>query len=184
MNRHYYISNNLDDLEAVENELEASGINSEQIHVLSEHIAEVEQHHLHEINSLMEQDVVHSGEIGALVGIPLAALILGAAYWLGWTESAAGWMPFVFLALVVLGFSIWEGGFFGIQVPNAHFRSFKQVVAEGKHIFFVDVEPNQEPVLDGVIEHHPLLEIAGTGTAAPHWTVAWLHRWHQFKRTI
>ena len=54
MNRHYYISNNLDDLEAVENELEASGINSEQIHVFSQHVADVEQHHLHEINSLME----------------------------------------------------------------------------------------------------------------------------------
>jgi hypothetical protein len=92
MNRHYYISNNLDDLEAVENELEASGINSEQIHVLSQHVADVEQHHLHEINSLMEQDVVHSGEIGAVIGVPLAALVLGGAYWLGWTESAAGWM--------------------------------------------------------------------------------------------
>ena len=113
MNRHYYISNNLDDLEAVENELEASGINSEQIHVLSQHVADVEQHHLHEINSLMEQDVVRSGEIGAVIGVPLAALVLGVAYWLGWTESAAGWMPFIFLAIVVCGFCIWEGGFFG-----------------------------------------------------------------------
>ena len=34
MNRHYYISDNLNDLETVEYELEASGINSEQIHVL------------------------------------------------------------------------------------------------------------------------------------------------------
>ncbi len=94
MNRHYYISDNLDDLEAVENELEANGINTEQIHVLSEQVADVEEHHLHEVNSLMKQDVVHSGEIGAVVGLPLAALVLGGAYWLGWTESAAGWMPF------------------------------------------------------------------------------------------
>jgi cation transport regulator ChaC len=50
MNRHYYISDNLNDLETVENELEASGINSEQIHVLSEKVADVEQHHLHEVN--------------------------------------------------------------------------------------------------------------------------------------
>ncbi|BCX70552.1 MULTISPECIES: hypothetical protein [Pseudomonas] len=184
MNRHYYISDNLDDLEAVENELEANGINTEQIHVLSEKVADVEEHHLHEVNSLMKQDVVHSGEIGAVVGVPLAALILGGAYWLGWHESAAGWVPFIFLAVVVLGFCIWEGGFFGIQVPNAHFRNFKQMVEAGKHVFFVDVEPNQESVLEQVIEHHPKLTIAGTGTAAPHWTVAWLHRWHQFKRTI
>lgn len=184
MNRHYYISDNLDDLESVENELEASGINSEQIHVLSEKVADVEEHHLHEVNSLMKQDVVHSGEIGAAIGVPLAALILGGAYWLGWHESAAGWVPFIFLAVVVLGFCIWEGGFFGFQVPNAHFRNFKQMVDMGKHVFFVDVEPSQEPVLERVIERHPKLTVAGTGTASPHWTVAWLHRWHQFKRTI
>lgn len=184
MNRHYYISDNLDDLETVENELEANGINTEQIHVLSEEVADVEEHHLHEVNSLMKQDTVHSGEIGAVIGIPLAALVLGGAYWLGWTQSVAGWMPFIFLAIVILGFSIWEGGFFGIQVPNTHFRSFKQVVDEGKHIFFVDVEPDQESVLDRVIEHHPRLKIAGMGTAAPHWTVAWQHKWHQFKRVI
>ena len=56
MNRHYYISDNLDDLETIEYELEASGINSEQIHVLSKKVADVEEHHLHEVNSLMEQD--------------------------------------------------------------------------------------------------------------------------------
>lgn len=184
MNRHYYISDNLDDLEALENELEANGINTEQIHVLSEKVADVEEHHLHEVNSLMKQDVVHSGEIGAVVGVPLAALALGGAYWMGWTESAAGWVPFIFLAIIIFGFCIWEGGFFGIQVPNAHFRNFKKIVEEGKHIFFVDVDPDQESVLDRVIEHHPKLKIAGTGTAAPHWTVAWLHKWHQFKRTI
>lgn len=184
MNRHYYISDDLDDLETVESELEASGINTEQIHVLSEKDAEVEHHHLHDVPSLMKQDVVHSGEIGALVGLILAALVLGLAYWLGWTATAAGWTPFVFLAIVLFGFCTWEGGFFGIQVPNAHFRGFRKKLKEGKHVFFVDVEPEQEPVLDRVIAHHPRLQQAGSGAAAPHWIVAWLHRWHQFKRTI
>ena len=51
MNRHYYISDNLNDLEKVETELEASGIDTEQIHVLSERDAEVERHHLHDVSS-------------------------------------------------------------------------------------------------------------------------------------
>ena len=68
MNRHYYISNNLDDLETLESELEANGINTEQIHVLSDKDADVEQHHLHDVNSFMKQDVVHSGEVGAVIG--------------------------------------------------------------------------------------------------------------------
>ncbi|MNM80182.1 hypothetical protein D3C81_921460 [compost metagenome] len=184
MNRHYYISNSLDDLEVVENELEASGINTEQIHVLSDMDADVEDHHLHDVNSFMKQDVVHSGEIGAFIGVPLAALVLGGAYLLGWTESAAGWVPFIFLAIVILGFCIWEGGFFGIQVPNAHFTKLKSNLKDGEHILFVDVDPEQQPILDQVINHHPRLRDAGTGAAAPHWIVSWLHRWHQFKRAI
>ena len=184
MNRHFYISDNLDDLETVETELEASGINTEQIHVLSDRDADVEQHHLHDVNSFMKQDAVHSGKIGAVIGIPLAALVLGSAYLAGWTESAAGWVPFILLAVVIVGFSIWVGGFFGIQVPNTHFRTLKAMIKEGEHIFFVDVEPDQESILDRVIKLHPQLKLAGTGVAPPLWTVAWLHRWHQFKRTI
>jgi len=184
MNRHFYISDNLDDLETVESELETSGISTEHIHVLSDRDADVEQHHLHDVNSFMKQDVVRSGEIGAIIGVPLAALVLGGAYLAGWTETAAGWMPFIFLTIVILGFSIWEGGFFGIQVPNAHFRKLKERIKEGEYIFFVDVDPNQESTLDRVIKHHPQLQMAGTGPAAPHWIVAWLYRWHQFKRTI
>ncbi|MGE7957143.1 magnesium transporter [Pseudomonas sp. NPDC089530] len=184
MNRHFYISDNLDELETVETELEASGISTEQIHVLSDRDADVEQHHLHDVNSFMKQDVVHSGEIGAAIGIPLAALVLIGAYLAGWTETVAGWMPFIFLTVVILGFCIWEGGFFGIQVPNTHFRNLKAKIKDDEYIFFVDVEPNQESILDRVIKGHPQLQVAGTGAAAPHWIVAWLQRWHQFKRTI
>lgn len=185
MNRHYYISDNLDDLERVEQELEAGGIGTEQIHVLSDKDAEVEHHHhLHDVPSFMKQDVVHSGEIGALVGGGLAIAVLAAAYLLGWSETAAGWTPFIFLAIVLFGFSVWEGGFFGIQVPNSHFRRFKDSLQAGKHVFFVDVEPSQEGVLEQVVTRHPDLVTAGTGAASPHWIVAWQQRWHQFKRTI
>ena len=41
MNRHYYVSDDLDELERVEEELEASGIGTEQIHVLSEQEADL-----------------------------------------------------------------------------------------------------------------------------------------------
>ena len=58
MQRHYYISDNLDELESVEHELEASGISVEQIHVLSENEAAVEDHHLPEVVSFMKKDVV------------------------------------------------------------------------------------------------------------------------------
>lgn len=184
MNRHYYISNDLDELEAVEHELETEGINSEQMHVLSNRDADVEKHHLHEVTSFMKQDAVHSGSIGALIGTMLALLLLAVVYTLEWHRSAAGWLPFAFLALVIIGFATWEGGLLGIQRPNAHFRRFKRLLRRGRHIFFVDVEPEQENTLDSVIHRHPSLRVAGSGEAMPHWLLGWLHRWHQFKRTI
>ena len=184
MNRHYYISDNLDELEKIESELQASGINTEQIHVLSDQDAAVERHQLHDVNSLMKQDLVHSGGLGGLVGLGLAAMVLAIAYLSGWAETAVGWMPFVFLALVAFGFSVWEVGLFGLQRPNVHFQGFHDVLRQGRHLFFVDVAPRQEAALARVVLHHPQLELAGTGSASPGWVVTLQHRWHQLRRLV
>ncbi len=173
MLRHYFISDNLDDLEVFEEQLEAAGISAPQIHVLSRSDAEVEQHHhLHEVQSFMKNDIVHSTVRGAVVGVCAFVLVLAIAYFAGWTESAVGWMPFIFLAVVMLGFCTWEGGLRGIQEPNHDFARFEQALRDGKHIFFIDLEPQQEAILDEVLKSHPQVELAGTGSAAPHWIIA------------
>lgn len=184
MNRHYYISDNLDDLETLENELEASGISTEQIHVLSDKDADVEQHHLHDVSSVMKQDIVHSGKIGSLIGLALAALVVLLAWLNDWADTPAGWIPFVFLAAVLLGFSVWEGSLFGLQKPNSAFQQFADKLHEGKHLFFVDVKPAQEPLLNQIVAHHPRLELAGTGSASPNWAIALQHHWNQFRKLI
>lgn len=184
MNRHYYVSDDLDDLEQVEQELEAKGIDTEQIHVLSDKDAELEEHRLHSVPSLMKTDVVRSGTRGLFIGLPLAALVLLVAYFSGWTNTVFGWVPFIFLAIVLFGFSIWEGGFLGFQKSNRYFRPLQDKLHQGKHVFFVDVEPDQESVLEQVISHHPKLEVAGTGTAMPHWIMSGEKKWHRFKSKL
>ena len=173
MLRHYFISDSLDDLEVFEEQLEAAGVSTPQIHVLSRNDAEVEQHHhLHEVQSFMKNDIVHSTALGAVIGLCASALVLAVAYFAGWTESAAGWIPFIFLAVVVLGFCTWEGGLFGIQKPNHNFARFEQALRDGKHLFFVDLEPQQEAVLEKVLKSHPKVELAGTGASTRHWLIA------------
>ena len=163
MLRHYFISTDLDDLEVIEEQLEAAGVSTPQIHVLTDHDAELDHHaHLHRVQSLMKKDVIHSGLIGAAVGVFAFLLVLFVAYFAGWTETAAGWVPFIFLAIVLLGFCTWEGGLLGIQKTNYHFARFEKALKEDKHIFFVDLEPNQEVVLEKVLKSHPKLELAGT----------------------
>jgi hypothetical protein len=170
MLRHYFISDDLDDLERFEEQLEAAGVSTPQIHVLSRNDAEVHKHHhLHEVESFMKKDIVRSTIRGALVGLCGFALVLAVAYFAGWTRSAVGWMPFIFLAVMLLGFCTWEGGLFGIQRPNHNFARFEKALSDGKHVFFVDLEPHQETVLEQVLKSHPQVEAAGTGQSIAHW---------------
>src|SRR5262245_37423847 len=109
MQRHYFISDDLDDIAAIERELESAGVTAEQIHVLSNDDGGTESRNLHDVQSLMKKDVVRSMEWGALVGVIAAALALVLPHAFGLTKTV-GWIPFVFLAVVLLGFFTWEGG--------------------------------------------------------------------------
>lgn len=184
MLRHYFISNSLDDLEVLEEQLEAAGVATPQIHVLSRNDAEVENHHhLHAVQSFMRRDIVRTTERGAVVGLCAFVLVLSVAYLAGWTETAAGWMPFIFLAVALLGFSAWVGGLLGIEKPNHNFIRFEQALNDGKHVFFVDLEPDQEAVLEKLLKSHPQVELAGTGSSAPHWLIALQQRTGMIRHT-
>ena len=170
--RHYFISNNLDDLELFEEQLEKENITTAQIHVLSNDVEGVRQHpHLHEVQSFMKIDIVHSGLIGAAVGACVFSTVLMLTHYLDWHKSSAGWMPFIFLALILFWFCIWEGGLIGIHRPNHLFVRFKQALKDGLHVFYVDLYPAQEAILDRIIKLHPQVSLAGTGKSEPHWLV-------------
>jgi hypothetical protein len=177
MKRHYFISDDLDDLEEFEQELERGGISTPQIHVLTLDDTAAETHaHLHDVQSLMKRDVIHSGEYGLAVGVIGAILVLTVTYLAGWYTTQAGWIPFIFLAIIVLGFFTWEGGFIGIQTFNANFKKFKHELDAGKHLFFVDLTDDQEPILRRAIKNHPTAKMAGTGRSTPHWIVSMQQR--------
>ena len=161
MVKHYYVSDDLDELELVEQELESIGINESQIHVLSQSTVDVENHHLHMVDSLHQRDVIHSGEIGAVFGAIGALFIIAVTSLMGWAESAAGWMPFAFLAIIIFGFCTWEGGFIGIQKVNVSHAPFEKALKEGKHILLVDSNKQQKQAVRKVFKAHPRIQPAG-----------------------
>ncbi len=179
MKRHYYVSNDLDDLESLEIELEKKGVDTEQIHVLSENDAYLETHHLHAVDSISKKDVWRSGFIGLGIGIVGAIIILFLSYQLGVSESVT-WAPALFLSVAFLGFCTWEGGLFGIQRTNKNFERFQNDLKNGKHIFFVDVKADQETLLEEVVANHPGLSKAGSGEGAPEMVVGVQKRFHKF----
>lgn len=184
LKRSFYIGEDLNDLKILEKELESSGVGIEQIHVLSQNDAEIEHHDLHQVEAVLKKDVVYSMEKGAVVGVVASVAVLGIAYLFGWTDSAAGWMPFVFLSIVILGFCAWEGGLFGIQEPHHQFKRFQEALAQGKHVFFVDINARQEDALTRALETHPNIQLAGEGEATPEWIVQWQKNWRGFIKTM
>lgn len=168
--RHYLISDDLDDLEILEQELERQEVQTEQIHVLSLDDAATEAHpHIHDVSSLMKRDVIHSGKRGLAIGVVGAVLVLLVAWLMAWTNIGAGWIPFIFLAIIVVGFCTWAGGFLGIQKENYHFARFHDDLEQGNHVFFVDLLSEQEGILDELVKHHPRLRDAGTERGTPSW---------------
>lgn len=178
MKRHYFLSEDLDNLEAVEIELEKAGFDVEQIHVLSENDALLENRHLNAVDSFSRKDIVKSGLIGLMIGLVGAAIILFLSYQTGISESVT-WAPAVFLSVVVLGFCTWEGGLWGIQKPNRDFEKFQNLLAEGKHLFFVDVREDQSEVFNSIMGNNPALTAAGSGDGASEWVVGAQKRWHR-----
>jgi len=182
MKRHYYLSTDLDDLEIVERDLEDAGVTTPQIHVLSLDDQGVEEHHLHNVEAVLKKDVVRGTELGAVVGVIASGAVLAIAYFSGLTETYT-WVPAIFLAVIVLGFCTWEGGLIGIQEPHVEFRRFQDDLEAGKHVLFVDVDPEQEETLQKVVSAHPKLTAAGEGSATPRVVVRGQDTFHKFMKT-
>ena len=173
LKRSYFTGPSLDDLELFEEQLEAAGISRPQIHVLSLDDKSLSDHpHLHEVQSFMKQDVVHKSILGAVFGSVLAMVMILMTFSFELVSTFEGWMPIFFLSVVILGFSTWLGGFIGIQTPNHKFARFEKILAEDSHVFFVDLAPDQEKILEQILKLHPNLDRAGTEEGPPYWLVS------------
>jgi uncharacterized protein YacL len=184
MKRQFYISDNLDELEQIEQELENRGITTTHMHVLSLDDAEVANHpQLNEVEAVLRTDVVHSTKIGAVVGVIASTLMMYLVAFMGWAEQFT-WIPFIFLAIVLLGFFTWEFGFIGVQRKNNRFARFEASLKVGKHIFFVDIEPHNETILNQVMLNHPKLLAAGNGPSVPQWFILMQDKFKLFVKSM
>lgn len=175
--RYFFISDNLDELEDFERDLKKAGFVTPQVHLLTNHQASASEHtDLHQVTSLMRRDVVHSTLVGAAFGVFALILALAIPYFSGATDTAFGWTPFVFLAVILLGFCAWQGGLWGIQKPNSFVRRFERTLAQNRHVFFVDVNAGKKRTLQAIAKKYPTLGAAGSSRGAPKWIVYSQHR--------
>ncbi len=167
MKRRYFLADNLDDLDGFDADLRDAGFSNPQMHVVSRDDAGVAlRKHLVPMEAVLRKDVVRGTEVGAVIGMLGAGLVLGVAYVSG-VAATVGWVPFIFLAIVVLGFCTWEGGLFGIQVPHNEFVHFEAELKAGQHLYVLDMTPEQYEPLARILAYHPRIVPAGEGTAVP-----------------
>lgn len=166
MNRYYYINDDLDILEKLHNDLQARGVDSERIHLLSDQDAQVSTRHMNEVEPLAKKDMVRAGLVGALVGVVLAFIILVVALVAGLMDTVWA-VPILFLAVVILGFCVWEGGLIGAHHPHPEVKRFQEHLANGQHVLFVDVEEREMASMSEAVAAYPQVKPAGTGKSEP-----------------
>ena len=180
MKHFYYTGDSLDELERVQRDLEACGIPRSQIYLLSNDDVGLDNHDVNRVASFLKTDVIHSGEIGALLGLAIAAAILLVTHLSG-IAAQVGWVPFVFLAIVSFGFTTWEAGFIGIQRPNTHFIRFQEALTQGRHVLFVETRVQDKKKLKMVLNGYPNVKRAGSERTHTGLLMLILRNWEKFK---
>lgn len=179
MNRYYFVGDDLDELARVERELQSQGISPLQMHVLPNNDAQADLKGLESVDSLLRKDIIRSLGIGFVIGMGLALLVILVAYLSGITATEH-WVMVGFLCVVIAGFCTWEGGLFGIQVPNRELRRFTKHLHNGKHVFFVDIDTEQKESLENMARRHKDLRPVGTGEGERAWMFTLRSGWHRF----
>ena len=159
MEHHYFLCNDLNELEHAQQELFDAGLTDHQVHVLSDDDAGVSQHHMHGMNAFSKTDIIRSTVRGALIGVIFSGMALLVPFLFGLIGDI-GWTPFIFLAIIALGFSTWEGSLWGIQEFNTRFLRFENQIHDGKHLMVIDHSDSQNNAVDVMANHHPRLRPA------------------------
>ena len=159
MEHRYFISDDLDEVEDLQNELLQSGFSNTQVHVLSEDETGLAKHHLLSINSLSKTDVLHSTLLACIPGSAAALAAILIPYNLG-AVNEVGWGALIMLAIITFAFFTWEGGLWGIQQINSRFSEFESQINAGNHIMIVDYQNKQTPALNSAAGHHPSILMA------------------------
>lgn len=149
-----YVCKDLAELKYSQLSLEAQGVADSNIHIISNDEQGLCEFGLPVMSDFSRLDIVNSGVKGALLGVVGAVSVIFLALILGWA-GIAGWVPFFFLALIVLGFCTWEGGLLGIGRINQNFAHLQQAISRGEHVLVVDVSEFQENRVLAVLRKYP-----------------------------
>jgi hypothetical protein len=150
----YYVTDDLDDVEALQAELLEAGIESKDISVWSDDEHDVVSHHLQPENSILKTDVLPSMLNGLKLGLALSAtgLIITLVLGLHMSDYASA---IVILSLFIIGFCTWEAGLLGLHRVHRDFKRARKFLSNKKHIVHLHVSDHLARSAALAIARHP-----------------------------
>ena len=178
MKRLYYLTDCLNSVSKISDDLHTNGITDWHIHVLSKNEAGLYHRHVHIAHMFQQNDVIHSGEMGAILGGATGLLAIIALHL---------WMPFsdplpspglLLIAGVFTLFGAWSGGLAGAMRENYKIRRFHNDIKHGRYLIMIDVyKPQEQAVRQQLRQYHPEAIAAGEDTS-------WILPFHPLFRKV
>jgi hypothetical protein len=150
MKRIYYLSNNIDYVKAISDELHQGGISDWNFHVVSRDDAGLYTHHLHGSGPLQRCDFIHWALRGTLFGLALSFFAVVGLLWLTNLPLVA----MVSTSLMLTMFSTWVGGLIGISHVHYKVARYYDSLQAGEYLMMVDIPREHAAGIEALIEHH------------------------------
>jgi hypothetical protein len=159
MKRLYYLTRDIDSVDAISDRLHKAGISDWNFHVLSKNKSELHKHHLHSTNPWHELDIVRGGERGVLMGLMVGFLVLATLAFV--FNIALHWMIAVSILALITLFGTWVGGMIGLSTENYKIRKFHDKIDQGYMLLMVDVARDQAEAFAFIINQYATVHAAG-----------------------
>lgn len=153
MKHSYLMSKDLEEMKAIEQDLVGEGIDPHHIHIMSDDESGLHKHQLQPVNQFVKTDIIRCTLWGCMIGIVLSMFTLSMPALLDYS-SAIETLPFIFLAIILLGISTWEGGLWGIQVMNRRFKNLEDDLHHGQHLMIVDYNQPDDALFTDILQSH------------------------------
>lgn len=154
--RLYYLADNIETVDRAANLLQRQGIDGWNFHVLSKDDVGLYKHHLHSATPLHSQDVLRSGERGALTGfiagLIISLIVIGV---FGFFQNRFIIAALVITLLVTMH-GAWAGGMAGLASENYKIRRFHGDIEAGRFLLMIDVANNSREKVRCALDSLPM----------------------------
>ena len=166
MKRLYFLARSLESVREISDDLHHQGINDWHLHVLSRDNAGLYHRQIHGSHVFQQNDVIHSGELGAIIGGILGLLIAMGLELLTPFGAPLSLPVLLLIAGIFTLFGTWSGGLAGVTRENYKTTRFHDELEKGKHLIMVDVSAQKEVEIRRHIERYHS-EVSQAGEDSP-----------------